>query len=1083
MYFPFGGSRIYAAEREADGGEPILALARSPDGAWLAALSASSLCVWSGRQHRVVLGHYPRHQASLESDGSNVQLCWHPDNHTLAVSTAGSFVYLYQIQEAASSAEGSGADGGSGGALSAEDCARLLQGQFRVSISLTQKVQAAVQEGAATGAIAAGSAYFWLGVARGVLLAIEWTVQDPTPRKLFLNTAAGADESGTDTAAVIAVCCSSELDLAVGLDVSGRVGYAFGAEQQSGAAVASAPLPLPEWEWGTALAVTSAQRRLCVGCASGALLIYQLRGRAGVAAVAAAGDCVMERKLTLSPWGISPEESGAVAAIGWSDNGLGMGSLWESRASPSLWSLSGSCCTVPSAPMQAEVDPAAAVSGPRALAWAADGLALWTAASGAETTDDRGGVLAETVLVQPDVGRGPCQNEATRRCFHTHDRIFVLTQHSFVATQPTKPDERAVSAVKTRFGWLQVQVPWKYLSENWPVRHVSSSADGSQLAVSGTHGLTLLDTRTKRWRVFGDVSQERELHCVGLAWFRHIVIVYAVMETPPVEDNIWGDSSGHQAQAAATAQLHLYPRKHLDRSSRLLPPASLPGLPRCVDVDEQTGVLATLCEDGSLVLHQLWLRKEEEEGDLTEGREAMVLRAVTILAQCRLDWAMDNGSSGDRDDLSVSTMRLAPRALVVRFVPPVPIVATGAAAVDGAQAVAASARAARAQQMAAEACQLCLMLLRNGQLVLVDTISGVRLCVATGVSDFWLTPAASLPFEDVVPIPLLWCASTGGGVRVCCTGGLADDWAEAERSADARSAYQAVSSTALRTWVVGTEQDGSETWPVGLSEDYGVLLSVGAPGQHELALGRHELLIKQSPVVHHLLRGLLLAGDDAACREICEGCTPAWPSFAASLEWLLLGVLEEVGTKGITGSDAIQSPSALRELWTGDSDPSVGVGVLGRTLALLRCFPQEYEAVIGRCARTMEPSYWRALFSEPPHGAGKPQDLFEACLLQTPPQLRAAAHYLVIIQTMEAEWSSFPPRLVALAQAEGDLKLVAELQQFLKRAEVYAAAAPAAQEPAPLEPRSGAYGRLPVGTPAEEEPEEEEGWLEYLGFA
>jgi len=198
-------------------------------------------------------------------------------------------------------------------------------------------------------------------------------------------------------------------------------------------------------------------------------------------------------------------------------------------------------------------------------------LALWTAASGADTTEDRGGVLAETVLVQPAVGRGPCQNEATRRCFHTHDRIFVLTQHSFVATQPasSKPDERVVSAVETRFGWLQLQVPWKYLAENWPVRHVSSSADGSQLAVSGTYGLTLLDTRTKRWRVFGDVSQERELHCVGLAWFRHIVIVYAVMEAAPVEDNIWGDS-GRQTQAPATAQLHLYPRKHLDRSSRLL---------------------------------------------------------------------------------------------------------------------------------------------------------------------------------------------------------------------------------------------------------------------------------------------------------------------------------------------------------------------------------------------------------------------------------------------------------------------------------------------------------------------------------
>jgi hypothetical protein len=123
-----------------------------------------------------------------------------------------------------------------------------------------------------------------------------------------------------------------------------------------------------------------------------------------------------------------------------------------------------------------------------------------------------------------------------------------------------------------------------------------------------------------------------------------------------------------------------------------------------------------------------------------------------------------------------------------------------------------------------------------------------------------------------------------------------------------------------------------------------VLLSVAAPGRHDLTLGRPGLQIKQSPVVHHLLRDLLRAGDDDACSEICEACAPAWPSLAASLEWLLLGVLEEVGTKSITGSDAVESPStSLRELWTGDSEPGlVGVGVLGRTLALLRCLPQEW---------------------------------------------------------------------------------------------------------------------------------------------
>ena len=576
MFFPFGGCRLFCAEREAGAAEPILALARSPGGEWLAALTASSLCVWSARQHRAALGHYPRHPASLESDGSNMQLCWHPEGHVLAVSTTKSFVYMYQVQAAAGDAD----------SMSAEECARLVQGQFRVSISLTQKVQAAGQEGAATGAIAAGAASFWLGVAGGVLLAIEWTVQDPRPKKLFLPSEEGAAGGEQRRADVAAVCCSAALDLVVGLDSAGRAGYAFGAEGRSGAAAgegageAAAVRALPLAEPGSALAVNSAQRRLCVGCVSGAIEVFRVRDRVELhrtTGEVGAGGCTAERRLTLAPWGIGPAETGAVAALAWSDDGLGLAAAYARRASPALWSLSGCCCSVaagggqlPAASSAGASDEGEAPPGPapHALAWAADGLALWTACSaGPGPSADQsaplqraGGLLAEIPLLQPCAGRGPAQTEPTRRCFHTHDRVLVLAQHNRVSTglspQPDEGDgeeRRAVSSVQTEFGWRQWKVPQKYLQDNWPVRHVSSSADGAHLAVSGAHGLTMLDTRSKRWRVFGDVSQERELRCVGLAWYRHIVVVYALAETAPAEDNIWGDASQIAARADETA--------------------------------------------------------------------------------------------------------------------------------------------------------------------------------------------------------------------------------------------------------------------------------------------------------------------------------------------------------------------------------------------------------------------------------------------------------------------------------------------------------------------------------------------------
>ncbi|KAJ0053214.1 hypothetical protein Pint_00470 [Pistacia integerrima] len=54
-----------------------------------------------------------------------------------------------------------------------------------------------------------------------------------------------------------------------------------------------------------------------------------------------------------------------------------------------------------------------------------------------------------------------------------------------------------------------------YISQNWPVQHVAASKDGMYLAVAGLHGLKLYDIRTKKWRVFGDITQEQKIQCEG----------------------------------------------------------------------------------------------------------------------------------------------------------------------------------------------------------------------------------------------------------------------------------------------------------------------------------------------------------------------------------------------------------------------------------------------------------------------------------------------------------------------------------------------------------------------------------------
>lgn len=50
-----------------------------------------------------------------------------------------------------------------------------------------------------------------------------------------------------------------------------------------------------------------------------------------------------------------------------------------------------------------------------------------------------------------------------------------------------------------------------YAAANWPLSHAALSADGADVAVAGTRGLAVYSRRSARWRLFGDVSQEREI--------------------------------------------------------------------------------------------------------------------------------------------------------------------------------------------------------------------------------------------------------------------------------------------------------------------------------------------------------------------------------------------------------------------------------------------------------------------------------------------------------------------------------------------------------------------------------------------
>jgi hypothetical protein len=72
---------------------------------------------------------------------------------------------------------------------------------------------------------------------------------------------------------------------------------------------------------------------------------------------------------------------------------------------------------------------------------------------------------------------------------------------------------------------MYVLVPQSYLENSWPLRQVSVATGALDIAVAGSRGFVVYDRRSGKWRLFGDVGQERAFVAQHLGWLPDIVVV------------------------------------------------------------------------------------------------------------------------------------------------------------------------------------------------------------------------------------------------------------------------------------------------------------------------------------------------------------------------------------------------------------------------------------------------------------------------------------------------------------------------------------------------------------------------------
>lgn len=203
-----------------------------------------------------------------------------------------------------------------------------------------------------------------------------------------------------------------------------------------------------------------------------------------------------------------PGSPGPVQLLKWSPDGCCLALCWAEGA-VSLWSTFGALllCTLNWDYGSAQHHSLTV----RAMDWGIEGYQLWMISLS-------GDVLTQMELLKSPLTANPCMSSKERLYLHGQDRIYINISDTSPrrTTSSSGGDSGALLSSKQ---WLVVQAPSAYMAGNWPLRFATLDAKCENLAVAGRTGFALYSFATRRWKLFGNESQERDFVVAGgLLW-------------------------------------------------------------------------------------------------------------------------------------------------------------------------------------------------------------------------------------------------------------------------------------------------------------------------------------------------------------------------------------------------------------------------------------------------------------------------------------------------------------------------------------------------------------------------------------
>ncbi|XP_037719251.1 guanine nucleotide exchange factor subunit Rich [Drosophila subpulchrella] len=233
---------------------------------------------------------------------------------------------------------------------------------------------------------------------------------------------------------------------------------------------------------------------------------------------------------------------GCVLAVSWTNGGLSLWSTFGALLMSTLsWDFGLNVDLVRQNPLKL-----------RRLEWSTEGYQLFmlTQQPPEREENDKSNVL-QLQFVKSALSMNPCMTTNPHILLQGDDCLYLnqgnnleLTYAGSQATFPSsgagsndtmsgdgdclelKQSPHTGSILTESKYWTVLQLPLNYAATNWPIRYAAIDPDGLHLAVAGRTGLAHYSLVTRRWKLFGNESQEKDFVVSGgLLWWHGFVVM------------------------------------------------------------------------------------------------------------------------------------------------------------------------------------------------------------------------------------------------------------------------------------------------------------------------------------------------------------------------------------------------------------------------------------------------------------------------------------------------------------------------------------------------------------------------------